>query len=56
MAACWEVENYPRPLGDKPGIGSKDEVQINMRRRAGEKTLGFMASLPSRATQAPRFS
>ena len=34
--------NFPRPLGDKPGIGSKDKVQINMRRRAGQETLGFV--------------
>ena len=35
--------NFPRPLGDKPGVGSKHKVQINMRRRAGEKSLGFVA-------------
>lgn len=36
------LNNISRPLGDKTGVGAKDKVQKDMRRRSGKKTLGFV--------------
>src|SRR6202040_1034985 len=35
--------NFPRPLRDKPGVGSKHKVEKYVWRRAGNESLGFMA-------------
>ena len=35
-------DNFSCPLRDKPRIGSKDEIEKNMRRRTGEETVRFV--------------